>query len=258
MVVVVIPARFQSQRFQGKPLAMLRGAHGQAKSLIQRSWEAGCAVPNVAKVIVATDDSRIAEHARAFGAEVMMTSPNAANGTERCAEVATRLPEAELIVNLQGDAPLTPPEFVSAVVAAMEGEEMATPVLRADQQTLHRFREDRKKGCVGGTTAVFDTSGRALYFSKEVLPYADNLGPEDAVYHHVGLYAYRAETLRRYTAWPMGRLERIEGLEQLRFLENGVDVRCVEVEAKGRVFWEVNNPVDIERVEKALADMGVA
>ena len=258
MVVVVIPARFQSQRFQGKPLAMLRGATGQAKSLIQRSWEAACAVPDVAKVIVATDDDRIAGHAKAFGAEVMMTSPNATNGTERCAEVASSLPDADLIVNLQGDAPLTPPEFVTAVIAAMEGEHMATPVLRADQQTLRRFREDRKQGRVGGTTAVFNDSGRALYFSKEVLPYSDSLGPDDAVFHHVGLYAYRAETLRRYMAWPTGRLERIEGLEQLRFLENGVDVRCVEVEAKGRVFWEVNNPVDIERVEKALADMGIA
>lgn len=257
MVVVVIPARFQSQRFQGKPMAMLRGASGQAKSLIQRSWEAGCAVPNVNKVIVATDDSRISEHAKAFGAEVMMTSPEAANGTERCAEVASRLPDAELIVNLQGDAPLTPPAFVSAVISAMDGEVMATPVLRADPQTLRRFREDRKQGCVGGTTAVFDSKGRALYFSKEVLPYSDTLGPEDAVFHHVGLYAYRAETLRRYAAWPMGRLERIEGLEQLRFLENNVAVRCVEVAAEGRVFWEVNNPVDIERVEKALVEMGI-
>jgi len=258
MVTIVIPARFQSQRFQGKPMAMLRGATGIKKSLIQRSWEAGCAVPQAERVIVATDDNRIAEHARAFGAEVMLTSRQAANGTERCAEVATRLPEAELIVNLQGDAPLTPPEFVTAVIAAMAGEDMATPVLRADAQTLHRLQADRKQGMVGGTTAVFDANHRALYFSKEVLPFSDVLGPSDAVFHHVGLYAYRPEALRRYARWPMGRLERIEGLEQLRFLENGVAVKCVEVEAKNRVFWEVNNPQDIERVEKALAEMGIA
>ena len=257
MVTIVIPARYQSQRFQGKPMAMLRGATGTNKSLIQRSWEAGCAVPEAERVIVATDDDRIADHARAFGAEVMLTSPKAANGTERCAEVATRLPGAGLIVNLQGDAPLTPPEFVTAVIAAMEGEDMATPVLRADPQTLRRLQADRKQGMVGGTTAVFDTNHRALYFSKEVLPFSDSLGPEDAVFHHVGLYAYRPEALRRYARWPMGRLERIEGLEQLRFLENGVAVRCVEVAAKGRVFWEVNNPQDIERVEKALAEMGM-
>lgn len=257
MVTIVIPARFQSQRFQGKPLAMLRGATGQGKSLIQRSWEAGCAVPDVKRVIVATDDDRIADHAKGFGAEVMMTSSNAANGTERCAEVATRLPNAELIVNLQGDAPLTPPEFVSAVIANMGSAHMATPVLRADAQTLRRLQADRKAGMVGGTTAVFDTKGRGLYFSKEVLPFSDKLGPEDAVFHHVGLYAYQPEALRRYARWPMGRLERIEGLEQLRFLENGVMIQCVEVEAKSRVFWEVNNPQDIERVEKALAEMGV-
>lgn len=255
MVTIVIPARYKSQRFQGKPMAMLRGATGVEKSLIQRSWEAGCAVPEAARVIVATDDGRIAEHARAFGAEVMLTSPNAANGTERCAEVATRLPEAELIVNLQGDAPLTPPEFVTAVVAAMDGAEMATPVLRADAQTLRRLQDDRAQGMVGGTTAVFNANGQALYFSKEVLPFADNL--DRSVFHHVGLYAYCAKALRRYASWPMGPLERAEGLEQLRFLEQGVPVRCVEVDAKDRVFWEVNNPQDIERVEKALAEMGV-
>ena len=258
MAVIVIPARYRSQRFQGKPLAQLRGAGGEPKSLIRRSWEAACRVPDVARVIVATDDGRIAEHARGFGAEVMMTSPTAANGTERCAGVAATLPEGELVVNLQGDAPLTPPEFVTAVIKGIGSHEMATPVLRADTQTLRHLPEDRRHGRVGGTTAVFDSGGRALYFSKEVLPFSDALGPEDAVYHHVGLYAYRAEALRRYKSWPMGRLERIEGLEQLRFLEHGVDVHCVEVEAKGRVFWEVNNPVDIERVEAALAEMGVA
>jgi len=257
MVVVVIPARYQSQRFQGKPLARLRGATGVQKSLVQRSWEAGCAVPQAVRVIVATDDERIAAHARGFGAEVMMTSPEAANGTERCGEVVAALEDAELIVNLQGDAPLTPPEFVTAVIEAMAGEEMATPVLRADARTLRRLREDRAKGRVGGTTAVFDAQHRALYFSKEVLPYADALGPDDAVFHHVGLYAYRGETLRRYGAWPIGPLERIEGLEQLRFLENGVGVKCVEVDGAGRDFWEVNNPVDIGRVEKALARMGM-
>ncbi len=258
MVTIVIPARFRSQRFQGKPLAMLRGATGVEKSLIRRSWEAACRVPEAARVIVATDDSRIADHARGFGAEVMLTSPKAANGTERCAEVAARLPDAGLIVNLQGDAPLTPPEFVSAVIEAMDDAEMATPVLRADPQTLRRLRDDRARGLVGGTTAVFDARGHALYFSKEVLPFSDAPGPQDAVFHHVGLYAYRPEALRRYAGWPMGRLEQMEGLEQLRFLENGVAVKCVEVEAKDRVFWEVNNPQDIARVEAALAEMGMA
>jgi len=257
MVTIVIPARFQSQRFEGKPMAMLRGASGVEKSLIQRSWEAGCLVPEATRVIIATDDTRIAEHARGFGAEVMMTSATCANGTERCAEVAKSLPEAELIVNLQGDAPLTPPEFVSAVIAAMDRADMATPVLRADTQTLRRLQDDRAQGMVGGTTAVFDQHGHALYFSKEVLPFSDALGPSDAVYHHVGLYAYRSEALRRYARWPMGPLERVEGLEQLRFLENNVPVRCVEVDSKGRVFWEVNNPQDIQRVEKALVEMGM-
>lgn len=257
MVAIIIPARFQSQRFAGKPLAMLRGATGISKSLIQRSWEAGCSVPIAKRVIVATDDTRIADHARGFGAEVMMTSPKAANGTERCAEVARHLPDDTLIINLQGDAPLTPPAFVTAVVEKMEGGDMATPVIRADAQTLRRLRNDRANGLVGGTTAVFGRAGHALYFSKEVLPFSDALGPEDAVFHHVGLYAYRPKALRRYASLPMGALERVEGLEQLRFLENGMSVKCVEVAAESRVFWEVNNPQDIARVEKALAEMGM-
>jgi len=257
MVAIVIPARFKSQRFRGKPLAPLRGAGGIEKSLVRRSWEAACLVPEASRIIVATDDTRIFDHAKAFGAEVMMTSLRAENGTERCAEVANMLPDAELIINLQGDAPLTPPDFVSAVIRGMGDAEMATPVLRCDAQTFRRLREDRAAGRVGGTTAVFDQHGNALYFSKEVLPFSDFIGSGDAVYHHVGLYAYRGDTLRRYAAWPMGKLEQIEGLEQLRFLENGVPVKCVPVKAKGRVFWEVNNPVDIERVERALAEMGI-
>lgn len=212
-------------------------------------------VPDMARVIVATDDIRIAEHVRGFGGTVAMTSTTARNGTERCAEVAV---DADLIVNFQGDAPLTPPGFVTALVGAMaDGVQMATPVLRCDAQTLARFQTDRKAGRVGGTTAVFDRNMRALYFSKEVLPFSDKLSNASAVFHHVGLYAYRPAALRRYLEWPEGRLEHIEGLEQLRFMENGVAVNCVEVDGQGRDFWEVNNPVDIARVEKALAKAGI-
>lgn len=218
-------------------------------------------VPGIAQVIVATDDHRIAEHAEKFGAVVIMTSSTARNGTERCAEALEHLPDdIDVVVNFQGDAPLTPPGFVTDIVAAMglNGASMATPVLRCDTQTLARFREDRRAGRVGGTTAVFDKSHRALYFSKEIIPYSDQLtSPPLPVFHHVGLYAFRPAALRQYSAWPEGELERVEGLEQLRFLENGATIQCVEVSAKGRVFWEVNNPVDIARVETALAKMGI-
>jgi len=259
--VIVIPARYGSQRFPGKPLVALTGATGVARSLIRRSWDAAMAVEGVAGVWVATDDERIRAAAEAFGARVAMTSTGARNGTERVAEALPaiaaelgRMPE--VVVNLQGDAPLTPPWFVPALIGAMApGVEMATPVLRCSPEALAMLREDRRHGRVGGTTAVFDAHGRALYFSKEVLPFAAD--PDAAVYHHVGVYAYTPAALAAYAALPEGRLERLEGLEQLRFLENGHRIRCVEVEARGRSFWEVNTPEDVPRVEAVLQAEGI-
>lgn len=261
-VLVAIPARYASTRYPGKPLAELRGATGEPRSLIRRSWEAAMSVEGVDRVVVATDDDRIADASRAFGAEVVMTPETCRNGTERCAVLAENLdPEWDIVVNLQGDAPLTPPWFVSALVDAMRADpeaQVATPVLRTDAAALASFLDDRRNGRVGATTAVFNRTYRALYFSKEVIPYTGRpLGPNEdiPVFHHVGVYAYRREALAAYAGWPIGRLEQWEGLEQLRFMENGVPVTCVEVEARGRPFWELNNPTDVQRIESILRDL---
>lgn len=259
--VIFIPARYASSRYPGKPLVELTGATGEKKSLIQRAWDAAQQVQGADAVFVLTDDDRIAEAARGFGAEVLMTSSNARNGTERCAEGVAQLPEApEVVVNLQGDAPLTPPWFVEALIAAMADPavEMATPVLKCDHDTLSNFVSDRHAGRVGGTTAVMRRDGTAIYFSKEVLPYVGNLDTPPEVWHHVGVYAYRPDALRNYMSWDEGPIERAEGLEQLRFLENGAPVTCVPVEARGRVFWELNNPVDVARIEGVLKKEGIA
>jgi len=262
-VLLVIPARYASSRFPGKALAPLHGAKGEPKSLIQRTWEAAQQTKSADRVVIATDDIRIKNAAEGFGAEVVMTSSNCLNGTERCAEALGNLQEFDIVVNLQGDAPLTPPWFIDDLVSAMQDPSiaMATPVLRCDATALNGFKDDRENGRVGGTTAVFDTSGKALYFSKEVLPYTGRrFEPHEdvPVFHHVGVYAYRASTLRKYPNWDEGNLEHWEGLEQLRFMENNVPVQCVEVDAKGRAFWELNNPVDIGRIEKILNDQGMA
>ena len=258
-VLIVIPARYASSRYPGKPLVELRGATGEPRSLVQRSWEAAVGVPGVDRVVIATDDARIAVASRAFGAEVMMTPETCRNGTERCAVVAQALAGAEdVVVNLQGDAPLTPPWFVSALMDAMLADAarlVATPVLRCDAEALSGFLDDRRNGRVGATTAVFDRSGKALYFSKEVIPYTGRpIGADESipVFHHVGVYAYRRSALDPYPAWPIGPLETWEGLEQLRFMENGLPVQCVEVEARGRAFWELNNPSDVPRIEEIL------
>ena len=260
-VLLAIPARYASTRYPGKPLVALRGPDGE-KTLIRRSWEAAMAVAGVDRVVVATDDDRIRDHAQGFGAEVVMTTSDARNGTERCAEVAALLPGFEVVVNLQGDAPLTPAWFVEALVAGLRADpaaDIATPVLRCDGRALNGLLADRRAGRVGGTTAVFDAAMRALYFSKEVIPYTGASYADAAatpVFHHVGVYAYRPAALRAYPAWPIGPLETLEGLEQLRFLENGRKVLCVEVQAKGRAFWELNNPSDVPILEAMLAEMG--
>ncbi len=260
--VIFIPARYASSRYPGKPLVELTGADGVKKSLIQRSWEAAKAVDGVDAVYVLTDDDRIRDASLAFGADVLMTSSEARNGTERCAEGLAQLDEQpDVVVNLQGDAPLTPAWFVEdllAAVAADEEVQMATPVLRCDKETLTNFVTDRLNSRVGGTTAAIRPDGKALYFSKEVLPYVGSLDNPPEVWHHVGVYAYRPKALAAYGSWPEGPLEKAEGLEQLRFLENGWPITCVPVEGRGRVFWELNNPIDVERIEAVLKQEGLS
>ena len=260
-VLIAIPARYASTRYPGKPLVSLKGPDGD-KTLIQRSHEAAMSVRGVGRVVVATDDLRIRDHAQGFGAEVVMTSTAAQNGTERCAEVAALLPGFDVVVNLQGDAPLTPAWFVEDLIAGLRadpGADIATPVLRCDGRALNGFLADRRAGRVGGTTAVFGAGMRGLYFSKEVIPFTGKTYADDAetpVFHHVGVYAYRPAALAAYPSWPIGPLEMLEGLEQLRFLENGRQVLCVEVQAKGRQFWELNNPSDVPVIEAMMAAMG--
>ena len=258
--VAIIPARFESVRYPGKPLALLKQPDGTSKSLIEMTWEAAGRISGVDEIYVATDDQRIRELAQSIGASVIMTSSDCENGTARCADAVARANlDADIIVNFQGDAPLTPPWFVEDLIGAMKANveiQMATPVVRCDSVTYQHLVEDRRHGRVGGTTAVFDSVGNALYFSKEVLPYfnpdATQLDPVP-VFHHVGVYSYRPSALESYIRWPAGNLERLEGLEQLRFLENGCPVKCVIVEGQGRVFWEVNNPSDVPRIEALLA-----
>jgi 3-deoxy-manno-octulosonate cytidylyltransferase (CMP-KDO synthetase) len=260
--LIAIPARYASTRYPGKPLVMLTGPDGP-KTLIRRSWDAAMSVRGADRVVVATDDDRIATHARSFGAEVVMTSSAARNGTERCAEVAAILPGYDMIVNLQGDAPLTPPWFVEDLIAGLKADEaaqIATPVLRCDGRSLAGLLADRKAGRVGGTTAVFNASRHALYFSKEVIPFTSTDYAPDAstpVYHHVGVYAYRPQALQCYITWDPGPLETLEGLEQLRFLENSHPVLCVEVDARGRQFWELNNPSDVTIIETMLSALPI-
>lgn len=266
-VAIIIPARYASTRYPAKPLATLTGATGTARTLLERSVIAGRKAVVEAggdiALYVATDDTRIADEARRIGCDVIMTAESCRNGTERVAEaVANANLTAEIIVNLQGDAPLTPPHFVTTLIAAMRADpalQVATPVLRCDEEAVCNFIADRAAGRVGATTVVSNQLGQALYFSKEVIPFTNGKGIVNGqvpVFHHVGLYAYRPQALARYTGWEPGALETLEGLEQLRFLENGAPVQAVEVSAPGAVFWELNNPSDVPLIEGYLKRMG--
>ena len=257
--VIIIPARYGSTRYPGKPLVELRTREGK-KSLVQLSWEAANKVSGVTEIYVATDDKRIEDHAVSFGAKVIRTSLKCKNGTERCAEAVNNAQlDAEIIINFQGDAPLTPSWFVENIITALKADksiDMATPVLRLDKESYNLFFDDRKSDRVGGTTVVFDKQMFALYFSKELIPFFEisKIGSDEQIpcYHHVGVYAYRKNILKDYLRWPESNLEKLEGLEQLRFLFENKRVKCVEVNNKGRVFWELNNPQDVQLIEKVL------
>jgi len=263
-VAILIPARFESSRYPGKPLVELKGCRGAAKPLIQRSYEAAQRVAGVASVHVVTDDERIAECARGFDASVLMTSDKCRNGTERCAEALAQLPDdVDLIVNLQGDALLTPSGFVEALIARMGDDQdalVATPAMRLRGDEVRALLAEEAAGRVGGTSVTIDAQGHALYFSKRLIPHlpdgtlGEGLSP---VRLHVGVYAYRREALDRYVAAPVSELEQLEGLEQLRFLAEGLKVAVVEVATPPFALRELNNPEDVAPIEQALIDAGL-
>lgn len=261
--VILIPARFASTRYPGKPLVELKGAGGTPKPLIQRSHEAAMRVPGVSAVHVVTDDERIRGVAEGFGASVIMTSDSCRNGTERCAEAVGQIGPVDLVVNLQGDALLTPPGFVTALMDHMQASPdaaVATPAMRQRSSEVRALQLEEAQGRVGGTSVVTDDRGRALYFSKKLIPYLPKPaldGELSPVRLHIGIYAYRPEALSTYVSTPVSELEQLEGLEQLRFLAAGIPVDVVEVETPPFTLRELNNPEDVAPIEEALAAAGL-
>jgi 3-deoxy-manno-octulosonate cytidylyltransferase (CMP-KDO synthetase) len=261
--VILIPARYQSSRYPGKPLVGLKGVSGASKPLIQRSVEAARRVAGVSGVFVTTDDDRIADACTAFGVGVIMTSPECRNGTERCAEALGSLHDTDLVINFQGDALLTPAGFVESLIARMQDDSdalVATPAMRLRSDEVRALQAEEAAGRVGGTSVVTDNQGYALYFSKRLIPHLP-AGTLDAsmspVRMHVGVYAYRPEALERYVATPVSELESLEGLEQLRFLAAGISMAVVDVETPPFTLRELNNPEDVAPIEQGLAEAGL-
>jgi 3-deoxy-manno-octulosonate cytidylyltransferase (CMP-KDO synthetase) len=254
-IVAIIPARFGSTRLPGKPLSDI---HGQP--MVQRVYERVRRAARITRVLVATDDERIARAVAAFGGEVAMTSPDHATGTDRLAEVAASL-DADVIVNVQGDEPLIDPAVIDAVVEPFAGD----PSLPMSTVSLPlRSLADMLSPTV--VKVVVDARGNALYFSRSPIPFVRDGGPSDAraaaeravalglARQHVGLYAYRRDALLRFAALPRSPLEEAEGLEQLRALAAGMAIRVVP--RAGEAGRAVDTPADLEQVRLLLAGAG--
>jgi len=251
-IVAIIPARFASTRLPGKPLADIHDT-----TLVERVWERARRAARVGRVVVATDDERIADVVRRFGGEALMTSPDHPTGTDRLAE-AVRAIEADVVVNVQGDEPMLDPAGIDAAAGALLDDPslpmstLSLPLLDVEEMLAPSV-----------VKVVADARGDALYFSRSPIPHV-RLGKggdlraaaEAAVARglarkHVGLYAYRREALLRFAALPPSPLEEAEGLEQLRALHHGMRIRVVPMDGEGGVA--VDTPEDLERVRALLA-----
>ncbi|HZV87646.1 MAG TPA: 3-deoxy-manno-octulosonate cytidylyltransferase [Candidatus Binatus sp.] len=239
-VVIVIPARFGSTRLPGKPLVSLAG-----KPMIQRVYERAKMSTHADRVIVATDDERIVTAVESFGGTARMTRPDHRTGTERVAEVAAH-ENGDVFVNVQGDEPLLDPVAVDTAVNALL-EEPAAAI--ATVATLIKVPADIMDPNVVKTVLDFDNNG--LYFSRAPIPWVRDIAGKIQVRHlkHLGLYVFQRDALLEYPTLPQGELERIEQLEQLRWLENGWEIRVAEVEHDA---VSVDVPEDVARVEKLL------
>jgi 3-deoxy-manno-octulosonate cytidylyltransferase (CMP-KDO synthetase) len=239
-ILGVIPARYKSTRLEGKPLADILG-----KPMIQYVYEAASKAHALGAVVVATDDQRIERAVRNFGGKVVMTRPDHQSGTDRVAEVAAGR-DVEIVVNIQGDEPLMDPRMIDECVQALrssDGASLSTLMKRIDEKAF----EDP-----GVVKVVCDVRERALYFSRSLIPYPRTRTAGYAVFEHIGLYAYTKECLLRLAQLPPTRLERIEGLEQLRALENGIPIQVAETGCTDELI-SVDTPGDLERVRQILA-----
>ncbi len=251
---IVIPARYGSSRFPGKPLFPVAGT-----PMLERVWRIAKSVAQATRVVIATDDERILAAARGFDAEAIMTSPDCTNGTERVHDAVQRAGiEEDIVLNLQGDALLTPPWVLEAMIDEMildTSPDIVTPAVRLTGPALEEFLARKQATPASGTTVVFDRKKNALYFSKAVIPYMRKEG-HAGVHRHIGLYGYRKTALARYVELAPTPLEQTEGLEQLRALESGMSVRIAIVDYRGRTHWSVDAPEDVAIAETIIGREG--
>lgn len=261
--LIVIPARFGSKRLPGKPLIPVAG-----RPLLERVIAAArhaAALAGDVDLVVATDDERVADLARRLDCDVALTSSAISSGSGRaCAAALGHAVRPEIVVNLQGDAPFIPPSVIMGLIEAVRSTAapVATPVVRLDWTSLDRMREHKRTAPFSGTTCVRAPDGRALWFSKSILPAirdeAEQRGhePLSPVYRHLGLYAYRLDALEQFERSAPSHYESLEGLEQLRFLEMGLAIQTVEVDPPSHSMSGIDTLEDVALAEALIAQFG--
>ncbi|HSV64102.1 MAG TPA: 3-deoxy-manno-octulosonate cytidylyltransferase [Chthoniobacterales bacterium] len=241
--VGIIPARWGSTRFPGKALHSIAG-----KPLLHHVWERCRRAKKLDRLIVATDDFRIAEAAFDWGAEVAMTSPNHDSGTDRIAEVASKLKPFAHIINIQGDEPLVDPKLIDRLVRELQRDKKLEMITAA-----HPFEDANDAQSPHQVKVVVNQSGDALYFSRAPIPFVRDASEQPKYFRHQGIYGYRRDLLLRFVRWKTSPLERAEALEQLRALENGVRIRVVMT---GSGSPGVDTPEDARMIERLMKSAG--
>ncbi|MCB9982360.1 MAG: 3-deoxy-manno-octulosonate cytidylyltransferase [Rhodospirillales bacterium] len=256
-IAIVIPARYGSTRFPGKPLAMI-GGQSMLRRVVAVAQDDVLGGYDI-DLMVATEDERIAAHTTEIGVECVMTPESCATGSDRVLAAVKASGRAyDFILNLQGDAPFTPPALLKGLIDLAKSRPDApvvTPVHALSWAELDALREKKQTTPFSGTTAIV-SEGRALWFSKNILPAIrreDRSVEPSPVYQHIGLYGYRPDALERFCALPQSRYEILEGLEQLRLIETGIAVHVLETEvAPGSIQSGIDSPEDVARAEEML------
>jgi len=244
MIVGIIPARYASTRFPGKPLIDIEG-----KTMLQRVYEQAAKSKLLSKVIVATDDKRIFDHVKSFGGEVVMTAEHHPSGTDRCMDALLQLTgNYNYVINIQGDEPFIEPEQIDELASVLQDgtAELATQMIAVDS---YEVLFDK-----GEVKIVLTANNEALYFSRMVIPFIKGVDEKEwhrhhQYYRHVGMYAYRKDVLQKITQLPVSALEKAESLEQLRWIENGFKIKCVVTKFDSHC---IDTPEDVAKVLKLV------
>jgi 3-deoxy-manno-octulosonate cytidylyltransferase (CMP-KDO synthetase) len=246
MIVGIIPARYSSTRFPGKALCNIKG-----KTMVQRVYEQAKQSTYLHKVVVATDDQRIADNVLSFGGEVVLTASTHPSGTDRCWDALQQLKEKyDYVINIQGDEPFINPKQIDELAAVLNDgtTELATQMIAVDSYGMLADE--------GEVKIVLNTNNEALYFSRAIIPYIKNVDKKEwhkhhPYYRHVGLYAYRRDILEKITKLPVSALEKVESLEQLRWLENGFKIKCVTTKFDSHC---IDTPEDLQKMLQLMVN----